>query len=255
MLSVDMAHKMPRAPVLPKRLRYLQPFRERFARRRPENLSEDTGGGPLMALLAKRIHGLPLESAATLLRQDHAALEHWLSQLNGKGDPLHFALGFFVTTSAEELARVVREEAEKPPEPKLRLHWELPPGAKQKHVPEAGLAGMLVRWKCLLLAIDTVTEEALVNLRDASGQYCTGGRCCSSEVRFGQVSGTKIVTSGESWRGPFKNVCYFLVVPGGSVAVSVSSTAKDELNWDESKLEAFFHTLSVSIDLCEPSRP
>src|ERR1051325_5795538 len=98
---------MPRAPVLPKCLRYLQPFRERFARCRPENL-QDTGGGPLLALLAKRIHGLPLESAATLLRQDHSALEDWLSQLNGKGDPLHFALGFFATTSAEELVRVVR---------------------------------------------------------------------------------------------------------------------------------------------------
>ncbi len=246
---------MPRAPILPERLRYLQPFRKRFARCRPENLNEDTGSGPLVALLAKRIQGLPVESAATLLQQDHAALEHWLGQLDGKGDPLHFALGFFITTSAEELARVIKEEAEKPPEPKLHLHWELPPDAKQKHVPEAGLAGMLVRWKGLLLAIDACTEQALTNLRDASSQTWAGGNRSSSEVRFGKVSGTKIVTSGESWRGPFKNVCYFLTVPGGYVEVSVSSTAKDELNWDESKLEAYFHTLCVSIDLDEPSRP
>ena len=246
---------MPRVPNLPERLRYLQPFRKRFARCRPENLNEDTGSGPLLAVLAKRIHGLPLESAATLLEQDHAALEHWLGQLDGKGDPLHFALGFFVTTSAEELARVIKEEGEKPPEPKLHLHWELPPGAKQRHVPEAGLAGMLVRWKGLVLAIDALTEEALTNLRDASGQHWAGGHPSSSEVRFGQVSGTKIVTSGESWRGPFKRVTYFLTVPGGHVEVSVSSTAKDELNWDESKLEAHFQTLRVSAHPYEHSRP
>ena len=239
---------MPRAPVLPERLRYLQPFRKKFARCRPENLNEDTGSVPLLRLLAKRIHGLTLESAATLLEQDHAALEDWLGQLGGKGDPLHFALGFFITTSGEELARVIMEEAEKPPEPKLHLHWELPLGAKQRHVPEAGDAGMLVRWKGLLLAIDALTDEALANLRDASGQHWVGVQSSTSEVRFGQVSGTKIVSFGESWRGPYKHASYFLNVPGGHVEASVSSTAKDELNWDESKLEAHFHTLHVSVD-------
>ena len=238
---------MPHAPVFPERLLYLQPFRKKFARCRPESLNEDTGSGPLMKLLAERIHGLPLEHAAALLEQDHAALEHWLDQLGGKGDPLHFALGFFITTSAEELAKAIKEEAQKPPEPILHLHWELPPGAKQRRVPEAGDAGMLVRWKGLLLAIDILTEEALANLRDAAAHAWPNVASLASEVQLGEITGTKIVTRGESWRGPFKNVTYFLTVPGGHVEVSVSSTAKDELNWDESRLEAHLHTLRVSV--------
>ena len=237
---------MPRAPVLPERLRYLQPFRKKFARWRPENLNEDTGSGPLMKLLAERIHTLPLERAAALLEQDQAALEHWLGQLGGKGDPLHFALGFFITTSPGELARLINEEAEKPPQPKPHLHWDLPLGAKQRRVPEAGESGMLVRWKGLLLAIDVLTEEALANLRDAAARAWPDLASTACEVHFGEIAGTKIVTRGESWRGPFKKVTYFLTVPGGHVEVSVSSTAKDELNWDESRLEAHLHTLRVS---------
>jgi hypothetical protein len=106
---------------------------------------------------------------------------------------------------------------------------------------------MLVRWKGLLLAIAALTEEALANLRAPSGPRWAGIHPSSCEVRFGLVSGTKIVTSGESWRGPFKRVGYFLTVPGGHVEVSVSSTTKDELNWDESKLEAHLHTLRVCL--------
>jgi hypothetical protein len=142
---------------------------------------------------------------------------------------------------------MIKEEAEKPPEPTLHLHWEPPPGAKQRRVPEAGDAGMLVRWKGLLLAIDATTEEALANLRDATARGWPNVASPTSEVHLGEITGTKIVTRGESWRGPFKHVTYFLTVPGGHVEVSASSTAKDEVNWDESKVEAHLHTLRVSL--------
>jgi len=54
---------------LPERLRYLQPFRRKFASRRPEDLNEDSGAQPLMALLAKRIQGLSPTEAAQILEK------------------------------------------------------------------------------------------------------------------------------------------------------------------------------------------
>src|SRR5215471_21077582 len=74
-----------KASQLPERLRYLQPFRSKFASRRPEDLNEDSEAAPLMALLSKRIHGLSLAEAADVLEQDRAALDQWLSAL---GQPL-----------------------------------------------------------------------------------------------------------------------------------------------------------------------
>ena len=68
-----------------------------------------------------------------------------------------------------------------------------------------------------------------------------------SSVHFGDVVGAKFVRTGESWRGPFKEVRYVLTAPGGHVCVSASAMGKnlDESNWNESKLEAHFHTLRV----------
>src|SRR6516225_2533071 len=91
-----------KASQLPERLRYLQPFRRKFASRRPEDLNEDSGAAPLMALLSKRIHGLSLPEAADVLEQDRAALDQWLSALGQQGDPLHFVQGFFLTASSDE---------------------------------------------------------------------------------------------------------------------------------------------------------
>jgi hypothetical protein len=70
-------------------------------------------------------------------------------------------------------------------------------------------------------------------------------------VRFDEVTGIKRVKIAESWRRPCKNVEYRLAVPGGHVfgAISVGPKVRDQLNWDESKVEAFLHTLRVAIKL------
>ena len=67
-----------------------------------------------------------------------------------------------------------------------------------------------------------------------------------SLLRAGQR--TKFVRTGESWRGPYKEVRYVLTVPGGYIYASAWPFGKnvDESKWDESALEANFHTLRVA---------
>jgi hypothetical protein len=238
----------PNTPDLPERLHYLQPFRRKFASRSPEELNEDSGAPPLMALLTKRIRGLSVTEAAQVLEEDRTALEQWLSSLGEKGDPLHFVLGFFLTASPEELAALIKEEAEKPPEPKLCLHMELPPGARLKRVARASESTRIVTFKGVWLGMDALPKEAVDNLFDATlGPACGWLDSSIPEVRFGPVTGRKLVAKGEGSQGPMKQIYYALSVPGGHVFGSICPIGKkvDQLQWDESPFEAVFHTLRV----------
>jgi hypothetical protein len=207
-----------------------------------------------MALLSKRIHGLSLEEAAATLEQDHAALERWLSSLGEQGDPLHFALGFFITAGPEELAKIIKEEAEKPPEPTPHLHMDLPSGAKLRRVEGGGPSDKLVTLKGLWLAMGAVSEEALQNLTKA---HPHGPDRSETLVSFGEVTGRKFVFKGESWRGPYKKIGYAFKVPGGHVDASITPIGKnvDEANWDEAPFEASFHTLRVETKPPQPKPP
>src|SRR5580765_4631269 len=106
---------MPRPSSLPERLRYLQPFRKRFASRAPEELNEDSGEAPLFALLSKRIKGRSKAEAQNVLEADFAALEKWLSDPANENDCLQFVRGFLMV-SPSELAKRIIEESEKGPE-------------------------------------------------------------------------------------------------------------------------------------------
>jgi hypothetical protein len=236
---------------LPERLRYLQPFRRKFASRPPEELNEDSGFAPLMALLSKRVRGLALAEAERLLAEDLAALREWLSEPPQESDPLHFVFGVSLAASPADLAKLIKEEAEKPPEPELCLQMELPPGAKLRPVEGAGESGRLVTLKGLWLAINALPEEAVANLADDMHRVFPGAIESEFPVRFGDVTGRKFVVKGESWRGPFKKVEYALAVPGGYVHGSISAIGKkvDEVKWDEAPFEACFHTLRVETKL------
>jgi len=80
---------------LPERLKYLQPFRKKFASLLPEELNEDTGFSPLLKLLKKRIAGLSAGEAEKLLEEDIAELQTWLAASEQINDCLHFAAGVF----------------------------------------------------------------------------------------------------------------------------------------------------------------
>jgi hypothetical protein len=110
---------MARAPALPERLRYLQPFRKKFATLPPEELNEGSGADPLFALFSKRIKGLSPIQAEKILKEDEVALRDWLSAPTHQNDPLQFAIGVFYIYSPPELVKHLLEELKKQPEPKL----------------------------------------------------------------------------------------------------------------------------------------
>lgn len=237
---------MSRASSLPDQLRYLQSFREKFATRAPEELSEDTGEAPLFALLTKRIKAHSEAEAQSILETDLAALEEWLDKPANKNDCLQFVRGFLMV-SPSELAKRIIEESAKTAEPPPEAEMDLPKDANVRRVKSRTQVAMIIRWKGTLTAIDSVTEEAAANVVEVENRSDGVSKLEILPVRFGEVAGTKFVRTGNSWRGLFKDVRYLLTAPGGHVYISTAVVSKklDESKWDETQLEAYFHTLRV----------
>ena len=235
-----------RASPLPERLRYLQPFRKKFTSLPPEALKEDTGEAPLFALLSKRINGRSEVEARNILGADLAALEAWLGEPANKNDCLQFVRGFLMV-SPSELAKRIIEESAKAAEPPPEAEMDLPRDAKVRRVKSRTEVAMIIRWKGTLTAIDAVSEETADNFAEAEKRSDGVSKLAILSVRFGEVAGTKFVRTGDSWRGPFKDVRYLLTAPGGHVYISTAVVSKklDESKWDETQLEAYFHTLRV----------
>ncbi len=235
-----------RTPSLPDELRYLQPFRRKFALLPPEELNEITAGDPLFALLTKRIKGLSGREAQEVLANDLEALQQWLADPAHENDCLQFVRGALMVSPARLATRILEQSAT-PAAPPPQAEMDLPKGAKVRRVKSRAGLGILIRWKGMLAALDAVSEEAAAGLEEAEGQDDGRSKLVSQPVRFGEASGTKLVRTGDSWCGPFKNVCYLLTVPGGRVhcSVAVVSRRLDGSQWDESPREAFFHTLRV----------
>jgi hypothetical protein len=235
-----------RASSLPERLRYLQPFRKKFASRAPEYLNEDTGEAPLFALLSKRIKGRLEAEAQSILETDLKALEEWLGEPANKDDCLQFVRGFLMV-SPSELAKRIIEESAKASEPPPEAEMDLPKDAKVRRVKSRTEVAMIIRWKGTLTAIDSVTEEAAANFAEVENRSDGVSKLAILPIRFGEVEGTKFVRTGDSWHGPFKDVRYLLTAPGGHVYISTAVVSKklDESKWDETQLEAYFHTLRV----------
>lgn len=231
---------------MPEQLHYLQPFRKKFATLPPEELNEETGETPLFALLTKRIKGRSVAEAQDILERDLAALEAWLDEPANKTDCLQFVRGFLMV-SPSELAKRIIEESTKAIEPPPEAEMDLPVNAKVQRVKSRTEVAMIIRWKGTLTAIDSVSGEAAANFEDAEKRSDGVSELSILPVRFGEVAGTKFVRTGDSWRGPFKDVRYLLTVPGGHVFISTGVVSKklDESKWDETQLEAFFHTLRV----------
>lgn len=231
---------------LPEQLRYLQPFRKKFASRPPEQLNEDTGEAPLFALLSKHIKGLSEAEARKVLENDLELLEKWLASPANENDCLQFVRGFLMVSPSELAARILEESA-KATEPPPEAEMELPKEAKAKRVRSRREVAMIIRWNGTLTAIDSISEEASANYEEVESRSDGVSKLVTQPVRFGEVSGTKFVRTGDSWRGPFKDVRYLLTVPGGRVYISTAVVSKklDESKWDETKLEAFFHTLRI----------
>lgn len=224
---------------------------KKFARSGAEGLNEDSGSAVLWPLLSERIRGQSPQDAEKVLSDDFAALQLWLAEPARQNDPLQFVLGFSLVGSPEDFVKRIKEEAEKPPEPQLCLHMDLPPTAKVRRVPGGKESGKLVTLRGLWLAIDALPEQAVANLYDATVRNAHAEDRSEQTVTFGPVTGRKLITRGEAWNGKFREVAYRLTVPGGYVTASISAIGKgvDSLNWDESPFESCFHTLRVESKL------
>lgn len=238
---------MPRLSPLPEQLSYLKPFRRKFARRPLDELNEDTGGAELIGLLSIRLKGYTAAEAQKILEKDSTALAQWLADPLNENDCLQFVRGYFLVTSTEELAKRILSEAASSREQLPSPEMDLPQGAKVRRVKSRTQVAMIIRWQGTLTAFDVVPEEAAASIEEAEKRNDGESQLTVLPIRFGQVTGTKFVRTGESWRGPCKDVRYFLSVPGGVVSISTAVVSKkiDESKWDESEMEKYFHTLRV----------
>jgi hypothetical protein len=240
---------MARRGSLPERLRYLQPFRKKFASRQPEELNEDTGEAPLFALLSKRVKGFSELEAQKLLEEDLAVLERWLATPENEGDCLQFVRGFLMISPSELVKRIYEEAAKGIATPPL-VEMELPTEAKVQRVGNRNEAAMILKWKGLMVALQAMPEALAVELTKAQWQEQPKSLVTSSPVRFGNVHGTKYVrmTDLTSLIGTHeKEVGYLLEAPGGHVQISAIPLSKkiNHETWDESVLENLFQTLRV----------
>jgi len=119
---------------------------------------------------------------------------------------------------------------------------ELPEGAKASK--EYGC--LSVKWRRLYLSLYPSHREDMHSFagrfkENAKSQPMSDGNGTSvADVHFGEVSGVKCTSKMKSPK--FKRLDYALDVPGGHIVAVLQSTSGD---FDESELEALFHTMRV----------
>lgn len=235
---------MARSTSLPERLRYLQPFRKKFTSR-PDELNEETAEAPLFALFNKRLKGLSNFDAGKLLEEDLSALEAWLALSKNKNDCLQFVRGCLLVSPAE-LAERILDESAKAATPPPCVEIDLPDEVKTKRIGNRSEVALILKWKGLMVSFDAVNEDSAgLGLKALSRDDLASDLAVSS-VQYGKVEGTKFVRTGKA--APFmKFVSYLLTVPGGHVQIAAAAVGKKigVAKWDESIVEAFFHSLRV----------
>jgi len=232
---------------LPEPLRYLQPFANALAKLPQDDLNEDVDASRLDAALRKRVRGLDEEAADAELAKDRDLLERWLTD---KADhPAHWIRGFLLS---QDLAAHLTQPVEPPPRGP-EMFFEAPTGWKVKKVPfRLDLkAGKVIG---SIMAIDELTfahlqwqrERAMkapVPAMDGFPQPVIEGTFDVSEISFEECCGRKYLsrmTSPARW----KQVDYFLRVPGGFVSIRLGTMTGAD--FDESPLESKLHTLRLS---------
>ena len=178
------------------------------------------------------------------LNEDSTVLATWLAGAGTDNDYMGFVQGFLLI-AAEMPEKFLKAPA--PAAPLLRVLMDLPAGAKVRRFEKQGDGGMLVSRKGLYIAVGVMPEENVASMVREMAQVERGCKVAVSKVQFGKITGTKYVTAGETWRGPYKGVNYMLAVPGGHVTASISAIGKkiDESKWDESEVEGYFHTIQI----------
>ncbi len=231
-------YAMPRLTPLPKRLRYLQPFRKQVANLKPEEIDESMDLSLLNELLCQRIHGFSLEEGKKLLQDDQAVLKEWLStpDLEDNGG-MGFLHGYFM--GLPELIDHLLEEKNKPPQ-RDEIRMELPVEAKIKKRLDHGV--WEVSWLQAKLWISPADQHSIENevrgfLELARTPFVD---VVVLPVAFGNVGGVKKVTREPYSKSP--EFDYALQVPGGYVTIGL---LKPGQGLDESRFEQYFHAIRI----------
>jgi hypothetical protein len=253
---------MAKQEMLPKRLKYLQPFREFLNELPKAEVGEATDTTLLEKVLRKRIRGKSVKGAQEHLNEDIKELENYLTGPRHENDRLHFVLGFLLI-AAEKPKKLLN-----PPEKRKlileRLKMNLPPKAK----PSVDEYSLTVKWKrqhfyalrCDMsddfsreytlaqLANPNASEYELLNLVGAGGiaesvpPAARPIRPTAIPVNLGKVVGHKVLAIVESPVAS-KHVSYLLKIPKGYVNVSISARE----SFDESEWETYLATLRFEI--------
>jgi hypothetical protein len=211
--------------------------RKQLAALAPDDIHEDTDLSVLRRVVRKRIKGLSDEDARSALREDADELERWLSTPGLEDRRLYFVLPMLPDAVAILFAE--------PPEASLErgeATMELPHGAKVTK--ENGCWS--VKWRRFFLFLypshcEEMHRSAGQFRDDAKSRPTVDGSGMSVvEVRFGEVAGIKCISRMAAPK--FKQLDYALDVPGGYIVAVLHSSASD---FDESEVEAHFHTLRV----------
>ena len=229
---------MPRRPLLPERLSYLEPFRKALNRLEPEEFNEDMDQSLLHKLVLRRTEGLAADEAAKVLEADGLELKNWLSSTGHDDDSL-----LWLEAQLSVLPDLIEELRSQPTESKakLRVQMEFPKGVREKRMqhgvlrstwPRVVLFAMPADQKGHGVEVDGFNEEKWMH-----PSYVT-----VESVYFGPVTGQKCVRrDGEI----VVSVDYALVVPGGYVSAGVMAKKG---NIDTAEVERCFHTMRLIPD-------
>lgn len=218
---------------LPVRLRYLEPVRKHLAALNSDAIDEDTDLSVLRRAVRRRLKGLSDEEARSALQEDAAVLTNWLSTPGLPDERLIFVLP--ILPDAIEI--LLADPPQEPPE-RGEVSMDLPDGADVKK--EHGC--LSVKWRRFSLFVYPQHCEEMHGFMgqyhgDAKSMPMHAGKGISvTEVRFGEVLGVSVSSFA------CKRVNYALEAPGGYVLVVLDSSNR---NFDESQLEAYFHTLRI----------
>ena len=228
---------MTNASPLPNRLGYLEPVRKQLTALGPDDVHEDTDLSVLRRVVRKRVKGMSEEEAQIALREDASELEQWLSSAGQANKCLYFVLPIL----PDALEIFLAKPAQGPPV-RGEVNMDLPDGAKVTK--ENGCWS--VKWRRMFLGLypshcEDMHRSAGQFREDAKCRPMTAGNGMSVvDVRFGDVVGIRCVSMMTTPK--FKRLDYALEVPGGYIVAVLDSSVGE---FDESGLEACFHTLRV----------
>lgn len=224
---------------LPDELGYLRESMEAFGKIAPEDLNEDVDIAILEAAIRERIHDLDDDEGQALIDSHREILRTWLESSENKSGAGWFVYGAMSLPGiVEEMRRELTAEE--------RTYWQAEMSLPEEFAGRVEGAEFRAELDGVTLCVkgvdDFVASIALNGIEN--WQPLPGMQGEASEVRFGDVHGTKFVIR-ETEPIVSKSVQYVVVGPGGLAMADLFSLVDDVVDFDEARFEEHFHTIRV----------